>query len=96
MTKQKMPNSPATMRDVFNGTEAALGFTGIVVARAFPLFVRYPITDSESVDVLLAELEKLADEFEESSPYARIVMDTLIATVDDERARILASVSKAE
>jgi hypothetical protein len=94
MTKKKLANSPATMNDVFGGTEAALGFAGAVMARVIPLFVRYPLINAENFETLQKELEALAAEYERTSPYSVIVLDALLHTLEVDRDRIFTEPGK--
>ncbi len=89
MTKKKMTNSPATMSDVFNGTEAALGFAGAVMARVIPIFLRHQPVTAKNFKALEEDLEALAAEYERISPYSVIVMDALLHTLEVDRARII-------
>lgn len=95
MAKQKSANSPATMTDVFNGTEAALGFAGAVMARVLPLFVRYPLVSTENFEALQKELEALATEYERTSPYSVVILDSLLHTLEVDRDRIFIEPGKA-
>lgn len=95
MSAKNPAKSPATMQDIFDGTEAALGFAGAVMARVIPIFVRYPLTSAENFEALQKELEALAAEYERTSPYSVIVMDTLLHTLEIDRERIFVEPGKA-
>lgn len=95
MSAKNPAKSPATMQDVFDGTEAALGFAGAVMARVIPIFVRYPLVSAENFEALQKELEALAAEYERTSPYSVIVMDTLLHTLEVDRKRIFVEPGKA-
>ncbi|WLE59251.1 hypothetical protein GIY62_00650 [Burkholderia plantarii] len=90
MTKQKMPNSPAAMKDVIGGIEAAVGIAGAVMARVLPIFARHTLTDAQSLDNLKQELEALVDEFEPVSPHRAAFLDAMLHTLDVDADSILA------
>lgn len=89
MTKQKLPNSPASMKDVAGGIEAAVGIAGAVMARVLPIFARHTLTDAQGLENLKQELEALVDEFEAISPSRAAFLDAMLYTLDVEADRIL-------
>lgn len=95
MTKKKMAHSPATMGDIYAAVETSLGFTGALLARVIPLFIRYPLVSAENFDALKKALETLQSEFEGVSPFKVALVDSLLHTLEVERERIKAESGSA-
>lgn len=84
MNRKASPDTPATIGDVQQYTNAGLFMTGQVIGRVLPVFLRNPVTDQASLDRLIEALKALGNELAKESPVFSVqIMDGIIGELLD-------------
>lgn len=94
MNRKVSPNSPATIENVQQFTNAGLFVTGQIIARVIPVFLSHPVTDHTSLERLIEALKTLGNELAKESPLFSVqVIDGIIGELLDNPHKVFPHVA---